>query len=271
MMHVPLNCIEDGGFGESDLIASLPWYALAQQIAEDQATVSRSTAALMNRLKASTNGENALANLARSMKSTTETGGPQPPLPGSMNTLSKNLQLEVSRASTGATDAWQDGRIMRQAAAVGQGFSMHYLGDPENANLATAKSMDTPVLKMLESYQTLWRSVYSDLFGFVLKQRGVTEEVPFDIPLPNFVEPEIGETATAILDAYNAGLVTQMQAAQRTMELLGFDDIPQRLQELMEEEALREKREADEMEKALAAQDANRDAQDVGDDDNPAA
>lgn len=268
LMHVSINSIGDCDFGESDVITSLKWLQAAKQVAEDQGTISRASAALMNRLAVKTKNEAALAGLARSLRSTTEAGGPKPPLPGSINVESEGAELKSQRASTNATDAWQDGRSMRLPAAVGMGLPLHYLGDPENASLATARVMDTPTLKMLEAYQTLWRSLYCDLFSFVLEQRGVDPQtVKYDIPMPAFSEPEIAEVATAVLDAKDAGLITKTQAAQRMMELLGFDDIPERLEELLQDEAAQDEGDADALADKLAAVDQAQ----GDDDDNPPA
>ncbi len=258
MMHVPINCIRDGAFGESELLTSLKWLNAAKMIADDQATISKATAALMNRLTVNTKSASALSNLRQSLQSTTDSGGPKTPLAGSMNIMSDGVTLETSRSSTNAPDAWQNSRMMRLPAAVGVGMPLHYLGDPENANLATARVMDTPALKTLEAYQSLWRSIYVDLFTFALQARGLdADAVRYDIPLPVFVEADLAGTAAAIMDALDRGLVTFLQAAQRIMELLGLDDIPERLKELMEDAAARERAEASDLEQALNTQDTD--------------
>lgn len=267
MMHVTMNCTDDGGFGEPELITSLKWLQANKAIAEDQATISRATAALMNMLSAETTDEGALDSLARSLRSVTD-ADPDTPLAGSVNVLSEGLDLKTGRASTNAGDAWQNGRMMRMAAGVGGGLPMHFMGDPENANLATSKSMELPTLKCLETYQTLWRSVYGDLFNFALLQAGYNPaDVDYDIPMPHFVEEDIEAVAATVFDALDRGLLTEDQAAQRIMELLKLDDIPARLEELLSNKAAREKQDVDDTAALLAARDAEDDDPPQVDDD----
>lgn len=262
MMHVAINTVDDGGFGESDLVTSLKWLNAAKMIAEDQATISKATAALMSVLSVETTDESALAGLKTSLQSVTDSTSPAPPLAGGMNIMSSGVEMNVSRARTQADDAWQNNRMMRVAAVVGFGFSLHYLGDPENANLATASSMELPQLKMLEAYQSLWLAIYRTLFDFVLRHAGATpQDVPYEIPVPKLVEPEIGAVADAIFSGEEQGLITEQQAAQRLMDLLGFDDIPERLQEWQAERGEREQQEADAMAARLEALDQPRQQQ----------
>ena len=256
LMQVSINTVEDGGFGESDLITSLKWLNAAKMLAEDQATISKATAALMNVLEAETTDEAALEGLRTSLQSATDSTTPAPPLAGGMNVLSSGVEMKVSRASTNASDAWQNSRIMRMPACIGFGFAMHWLGDPENANLATATAMELPIRKMLEAYQTLWLGVYRELLDFALRMRGYDPaEVRYDIPVPKLAEPEIGETADAIFSGEERGLITPLQAAQRLMDLLGFDDIPERLQEWMDDKQRRDSEEEERMAAQLQALD----------------
>lgn len=254
MVHVSINATEDCGFGVPEPLASLSWLRAAKKLAEDQATISASSASLMNSLTTTTTNETALAALKTSMQSVTGSNTPAPPLAGGMNILSDGVDLKVTRASTQAGDAWQNSRLMRIPAAAGMGLGLHYMADPENANLATSRSMELPILKHLETYQTLWRWVYSTLFEFVLERQGYdASDVDYDIPFANLVEPEIGEQATAVFEGLDRGMLTQTQASQRLMELLHFDDIPARLQELADDEAAQDKSEADELAATMAA------------------
>jgi len=270
MMHVAINSVDDGGFGESDLITSLKWLNAAKVIAEDQITISKATASLMATLEAETTDETALSGLRTSLQSQTDSTSPAPPLAGGMNIMSSGLSLVVSRASSQAADAYQNSRMVRMPAVVGAGFAMHYLGDPENANLATASSMELPQLKMLEAYQSLWLAIYHTLFDFVLGLAGKSAaDTPYEIPVPKMLEPTVGETASAILDAEAGGLITEQQAAQRMMDLLGFDDIPERLQEWLDERGQREQKQQEELQARMAALDQQQQAPPQGQDAAP--
>ncbi len=235
ILHLPINRIGEAGFGTSECIAALPWLRAAKEIAEDQATISRATATLMNRLYVE-GDETALDAFRDSLRSTSESSSPAPGTPGQYNILSEGTNLQVNRASTNALDAWQNNRMMRVPAAAAMGLALHYMADPENANLATTKSMELPILRHLEAYQSLWLDTYRDLFRFVLEQDGQDpEQVQYSIPAARMVEPDVAGQGDVILASYEAGLLTKTQAAQRIYELLGVDDIPAALLELDEE------------------------------------
>ena len=240
MLHISINNIEDCEFGEPDIITSLKWLAGNKMISEDQATISRASAALMNILQTKTTGQNALAGLQQQIESTTSDGStvasPRPPMPGGVNIMSDGLEMKSNRVTTQAQDAWQNSRLMRIPAAAGVGLALHFLADPENASLATTTSMELPILRHLEAYQSIWRSAYREMCDFALTWAGYDpEEVLYDIPMPQILESDIAKVAAAIIDGEASGFLTLDQAAQRFMEVLNLDNIPDRLKELKQE------------------------------------
>jgi hypothetical protein len=254
MMHVPINRIEEGGFGNSDLLAAYPFSRGAKMIGEDQATISRATAALMNVMTA-TGDEAALANLKTSLHSVTNSNTPAAPLPGGMNILGGGTNLSVNRASTQAGDAWQNSRIMRVPMAAGLGLALHYLADPENASLATSTSMELPIMRHLQAYQSLWLSIYRSMFDFVLEQLNLNpDDVPYDIPAPKIVEPDVQGQGDNIIAAGDGGYLTRAQVSQRLLELHGFDDIPARLEEIEAEDGEADTDQSATIDSILAAQ-----------------
>lgn len=239
ILHIPLNRIT-GQFGTSEAAASLNWLVRAKRIATDQATVSRSTAALMNLLTITGTPDNVAAIAAQFTAGSTEEGDDAthhaPPLPSAMNVMNEAARLEVSRKTTQGSDANTNSRLMMKPAAAGFGMTLHYLADPENANLATTTSMELPVLKNMVVYQALIVDMYRQLCNFALREANVNpRESEYDIPVPRMIEPEIEGIAKAILEGYAEGLLTRDQAATRLLTLLGVDDIGKELAALAEE------------------------------------
>ena len=239
MLHVPLNRIT-GYYGTSEAAASLNWFMRAKRIATDQATVSRATAALMNLLTITGSSTN-VANVAAQFIASSSGEGDDathhaPPLPGAMNVMNEAAALEVNRKTTQGSDANTNSRLMMKPAAAGFGMTLHYLADPENANLATTKSMELPVLKMMTVYQALWIDTYRQLCDFALQQKGIKpRDSEYDIPVPRMIEPEIEGVAKAVLDGYAEGILTRDQAATRLLTVLGVDDIGKELEALEQE------------------------------------
>lgn len=239
MLHVPLNRIT-GQFGTSEAAASLNWLVRAKRIATDQATVSRSTAALMNLLTITGSSKDVAAIAAQFTAGSTEEGDDAthhaPPLPAAMNVMNEAAKLEANRKSTQGSDANTNSRLMMKPAAAGFGLTLHYLADPENANLATTKSMELPVLNMMTIYQALWVDTYRQLCNFALRDAGRNpRDCEYDIPVPRMIEPDIEGVAKAVLEGYAEGLLTRDQAATRLLILLGVDDTGKELEALAAE------------------------------------
>lgn len=243
ILHVPLNTVEDAAFGIPETAASLKWAVQTKEIAEDQATISRMTAALMilARVQGSQQDIDGLVDQIKSM-----TGGEQPPpVAGSMNMFSPAIDLQVNRALSNASDARVNSRLMRMALTAGMGLTLHYASDPENANLATATSMELPVMRHMTAYQALWVGIYSDLFRFVLRKAKVIEEPDWELPVPRMIEPDITGTAGAIDKAYTGGLILPEHASTAYLNILGFDYVGREVERVLK---YREQQEAEAME-----------------------
>jgi hypothetical protein len=231
MLHCPINRLSDSGFGVSDVACSLSWFQAAKRIAEDQATISRVTAALAIMASIEGSRDDALA-LEAQIRSVTDTGvDPKAPLPGAFNFQNRGVNIEVDRKVTQSSDATQNSRLMRIAGAAGLGMTLHYMGDPENANLATADAMELPQMKHFGSYQALWVDIYRKLFNYVLREQGIEPDtLNYEISVPRLIDPkDVAGIGRTILDSYGTSLLTREQASERVLQLLGFDDIPQEL------------------------------------------
>ena len=113
------------------------------------------------------------------------------------------------------------------------GVGLHYLADPENAALATTRSMELPILRRCQAYQALWVEIYRCLFKFVLEHAGKDPlAVQYELPVPRMVEPDIQGVSNAIATLYDRHLLTPEQAGARGLELLGFDDVGREIEAL---------------------------------------
>ena len=103
----------------------------------------------------------------------TDTGTNPVPPPvqyGSHYTTTDNISLEQVKTDSGATNAREDGRMLKGQIGVGAGFPLHYQGDIGGANLATATAMELPVLKMIEGEQARWVAFMEEIHDFVIIQ-----------------------------------------------------------------------------------------------------
>ena len=80
------------------------------------------------------------------------------------------------KMDSGASSAYQDGRMLKLQFCSGVGFPEQYFGDISIGNLATAKTVELPVTKMCQSYQSVWDGAYKDLDEIVLEYNKVPED-----------------------------------------------------------------------------------------------
>ena len=239
MLHVPLNRVRESGFGVSEVAAFVKWFLAAKRLLENQATVFAATARLMNQISVAGTASD-LTALAGTIKDSIGDATDELNTEGmshvAMNLLPEGMEMKSERASSRANEAWQVDRMLRMRGAAGSGQALHYLADPENANLATTTSMELPVLRNMEGYQALWKGTYRSLCDFVLLQNDIDSlTAEYDIPVPPMIQPEIGTTAGALMDAADAGYLTQEQASRGLLQLFGSDDLHTDLKAIADE------------------------------------
>ncbi|KKK63604.1 hypothetical protein LCGC14_2992610, partial [marine sediment metagenome] len=81
------------------------------------------------------------------------------------STLLENLGSDTMpiKTETGAQAAYQDGRQIKLMVAAAVGIPEQYFGDISIGNLATAKTVELPMMKMFQSYQKVWEDTYQDI------------------------------------------------------------------------------------------------------------
>lgn len=82
------------------------------------------------------------------------------PAPGSFMQTAGGADFEPLNLNSGAGNAETDAQMLRAQVSAGDRFPQHYLGDVGSANLATATSMELPVLKHVEARQELVEGVF---------------------------------------------------------------------------------------------------------------
>lgn len=212
------------GDGHSLMFAMSVWEKEFNKVAADQVTLSASTAAMMNH--AVVQGDQSdvdavVAYLGQSGSDPTTA----PKVAGDWTVTNDAVKLDISRASFGANEANHTRRILHMSLATIGGVSLHYIGDPENANLATATAMEGPQLKHFEAYQGLWVYILRRLAMEAVKeyQRG-RAILSIHIPMPDLVERDIMDTVDALKVANDEGWATDEQCALQFWTAIGAAD-----------------------------------------------
>ena len=162
--HVVYNTI--GQRGNSILIPALSWIYEYRRFLASRVAIVLALARFAWKTKLT--GGQAAVDAIRAV--TNE----QYPQAGSHWVENQAATLEPIRADSGARNAYDDGRMLKLQVCAAVGLPEQYFGDISIGNLATAKTVELPVLKMFQSYQQVWRDVYQDIDEIVLAHNNIS-------------------------------------------------------------------------------------------------
>lgn len=262
VMHVLTNPL--AGRGLSHMATGLPWIKAFKGFMEDRVTLTMALAlfAFKQKIKGNRQAAARIAAQWGNYETIQRYGiGDGRERRQGGGTLIENdaASLEQLKTDSGASNAYQDGRMLKQQAGIGTGgIFEHYFGDPSTGNLATATAMELPMLKLFEFEQQLWEDVFKDIFQFVLIQglrysgnglRGkanigtdlsggspvwvvepLNADLDINVTLPPIVQSDIAVRAAAMASIASAeAMAGQMilpprEKALEALRMFGFDD-----------------------------------------------
>lgn len=154
--------------------------------------------------------------------------------------LVENLGVDTTpiKTETGASAAYQDGRMIKHMVFAAVGIPEQYFGDISTGNLATAKTVELPMMKMFQSYQKVWGDTYKDIDEVILEHNGISPDKWYvDRDFPAIAPEDLAGMALslqAILQVLpNLGDSRDVQ--QVALMSLGIDDTAEVLDALSKE------------------------------------
>lgn len=151
--------------------------------------------------------------------------------------LVENLGVETTpiKTETGAQQAYQDGRQIKLMIAAAVGIPEQYFGDISIGNLATAKTVELPMMKQFQSLQKVWADTYQDIDEVVFEHNKVPEDkryVDRDFP-PIAPEDTVAaaQAFTSIVTAFPE-FAYSPDVQQVALMTLGIDDPAEVLEQL---------------------------------------
>jgi len=123
------------------------------------------------------------------------------------STLLENLGSDTTpiKTETGAAAAYQDGRMIKLQVCAAVGIPEQYFGDISIGNLATAKTVELPMMKMFESYQAIWADAYKDINEIVFTFKGIPEDKQYvDMDFPAIAPDDVFQAAQAMATTLQA-------------------------------------------------------------------
>lgn len=156
------------------------------------------------------------------------------PAPGATGLQSSGVKLEPSVRTTGGREARDDGDMLKLMFTGGTVFPLHYYGDASDANLATATAMELPVLKAMESYQTLWAEAYGDLSELALRVAEIQTKKAVDIDWPPIIFDDLGQLSalTQVLATADPALVATREYRQKLLHAMRINNVGEVLDRL---------------------------------------
>jgi hypothetical protein len=164
MRHYAVNRLVGTTRGQGDLATLLPWLRRYKDWLTDRVRLNKHRQAFL--FDVTLEGADRRALVAR------QTELAVPPEPGSVLVHNEKETWRAVRPEVGADESAADGLALRLMIAAGSGFPLHFLGEAEEANLATAEAMGAPTLRRLERRQHYFGWLLVDLARECLRRSG---------------------------------------------------------------------------------------------------
>ena len=187
MWDAPVYHLKTGGFsnwlyGLSTVYSQIDWARAYKVFLESIHSYTQAISRIAVKVTTGGGGGGAVAKAKAALKSTI----------GSDDRAERNPAPATGSAFIRATDAAnyealgvrglnvdpEDGRRFLLMVAAGAGLPEVFYGDANVGNHATAKSLDRPTELMMRDRQQLWRGVWQDILGYVIKMAVVAPQGP---------------------------------------------------------------------------------------------
>lgn len=155
------------------------------------------------------------------------------PAAGSTLIENRGVDTQPIKVDSGASQAYQDGRQLKLQVSAATGWPEQYFGDISIGNLATARTVELPIQKMCESYQSVWSGAYDELFSLVLEHHGV-KDAYVDIDFPIITPEDMGELGRtlALLCQTFPEFQDSQDVKQQALITMGLKDVNEVLEQL---------------------------------------
>jgi len=206
LLHYSVNKIIGCTRGESDLAPILIWLKRYSGWLEDRARLNWAARVFLWFVTVPTNQIDA----KRALYAAT-------PEPGSVIVKDAGETWEMQTPNLQGRDAASDGRQLRYMIAAGVGVPLHFLGEGENTNLATAQAMQEPTMRQYRRRQLYFCYVLKDIvltaYNHWVDFHGMSRRTATHAML-QAITPEINRDDNSAL-AIAARDIVQMLAALR--------------------------------------------------------
>jgi hypothetical protein len=170
IFHVKINCDINDKFGIPELFRGIDWIKANKEASEDLATLVRSlsTLAWKKKVKGSPTQVNTLkaAMQARTDLTNIRTGAGFTQYEN-QNIDTTPIDIKTGGATINETSIRQSKLMVCAASRIFE----HYYGDPSTGNMATATTMELPMIKKFKGYQKLWTDIFDAIILYQIMKK----------------------------------------------------------------------------------------------------
>ena len=253
ILHIKVNCDINDKFGVPELYRGIDWIRAHKNMAEDMATLvkSLSTLAWKKKIKGTPAQVAALRAAAHSKADFSNRN----PSAGSTQYENEGVDTTPINTPTGGVVIGEKGmRQLKLMVCAASGIFEHYFGDPSTGNLATAYSMELPMVKKFSSYQQLHQGIYKSILMHQINKKielGIlplgsveydaktrrnkvvyNEPIIIDADFPPIVDKDPKVTAEALKIGKDARLIGNESAARVFLSALKINNIDQEIKDI---------------------------------------
>lgn len=250
--HVKINCDINDKFGVPVLYRGLDWIKAHKDMAGDLATLVKSLSILAWKKKVK--GTPAQVAALKSVLHARIDLKNVPPAAGSTQIENEAVDTSPINIPTGGIKIGETGlKQMQLMVCAASNIFYHYFGDPSTGNLATATSMELPMVKTFLANQECWSGIYNDILQFVVnkkieagKLKGEVElnketnrkiyktelDRFIDTDFPPILEKELKALAEALQIGIINNLISGETAAQIFQLAAGVNNVDEELEKM---------------------------------------
>jgi len=214
MLHYVVNRPIGATRGEGDLTPILPWAKRYSEWLKDRVRLNR-----LRTRQGMLDVEIADDRMVEEKRQQLRTSNP---VEAGIYVHGPGEKVAMQSLNIAADDAEKDGRVLRLAIAAGANVGLHYFGEGEGVNYATAKAMGEPAARFYSERQEAFLGMVSDLvtvawWRYVAQMRGQLPDWERDLGIV-VSAPEVAREDNESL----AKAAAQIVAALATMRKLGW-------------------------------------------------
>lgn len=207
--HIAINRTSEMVFGHPTFDRLIRWFNAYNRLMDARLDIIAAKAAFVYKrtVKGTDNQLHKMALQAVSRRSALGASSIEGLVPGpsgaaGIANMNKEVDFESMDMDTGASAALQDGQMIRAQTSAGTQLPPTYFGDLSSANLATATSLELPVLKTVENRQEVVEALVRFFNDRVIERAVEAGRIPEKLKAGELQEAHERETMRLLFASY---------------------------------------------------------------------